>query len=259
MKKLFLATTAFVAAATFGPAEAADMARPAYKAAPVARPACVQFGGFYVGANGGWVYWDKNWVDRDNWIDNFGNDFNSSNISSSRNGGTAGVQAGYNWQRNCTVFGFEIDANWAGLSNTKIYSPAPGGTTLTLEDSVKWYGTARTRTGIVVDDIMLYVTGGLAYANIKHDFTINDPAPVTESFSAKRSRWGWVGGVGAEWAWTENVSIKSEVLYVKFSEITTTVFSPAGAQTVNFDHQDSMWVSRIGLNVKFGGPVVAKY
>jgi outer membrane immunogenic protein len=261
MKKLFLATTALVALVTFGPAEAADLA-PAYKAAPVARPACSQFGGVYVGANGGWAYHDRTWTDRDNWIDNFSNDFNTSSITNSRNGGTAGVQAGYNWQRGCTLFGVEIDANWAGLKGSSFYSPtsAPG-TVLTLDDNLNWFATARTRTGIIVDDVLLFVTGGAAYANIKHNFTVTDAnSNTSESFSAPNSRWGWVGGVGVEWAWSDRVSIKSEALYIRFADVTNTFFSTAGGQNVTFDHHDSMWVSRIGINVKLGaGPVVARY
>ncbi len=119
---------------------------------------------------------------------------------------------------------------------------------------MRWFGTARTRTGIIVDDVLLYVTGGFAFANIRHDFTVNDPGiPATESFSTKAGRWGWTAGLGSEWAWSQSVSIKSEVLYVKFSEVTTTGFSPAGNQTVTFDSNDSMWVSLIGINVKLGG------
>jgi outer membrane immunogenic protein len=259
MKTLFLATTAFVALVTFGPAVAADLA-PVYKAAPVVRPACAQFGGFYVGASGGWAYHDRTWNDRDNWIDNFSSDFNSSSLTNSRSGGTAGVQAGYNWQRGCTLFGIEVDASWAGLKGSNFLSPTSSstGTTLILEDNLNWWATARSRTGVIVDNLLLYVTGGAAYANIKQSWTGGD-SNSSESFSAQSGRWGWVGGVGVEWAWSDQVSIKSEALYIRFNDISTTVFSAAGAQNVTFDHHDSMWVSRIGLNVKLGGPVVARY
>jgi hypothetical protein len=51
MKKLFLATTAFVAIAV--PAGAADLRVKA--PAPVV-PICANFGGAYIGANVGWGY-----------------------------------------------------------------------------------------------------------------------------------------------------------------------------------------------------------
>jgi outer membrane immunogenic protein len=265
MKKFVLATTALAALVAFGPAEAAD--RPVLKGPTMVRPLCAQFGGFYLGANGGWAHHDKTWVDRDAWVDNFAFDWALGTVASSHDGGTAGGQIGYNWQRNCTVFGVEVDANWVGLSSTKTYSPVDGpvtvpGTLLTLDDRVRWFGTARARAGVVVDDLLLFVTGGLAYANIRHDFTVTDSftLPQVESFSANKDRWGGVAGFGVEWAWAPNWSVKFEGLYIKFKEVTTIGFSPNGPSTVHFDNQDSMWITRIGINYRLGGgPVYAAY
>ena len=222
-------------------------------------PACAQFGGAYFGINGGWASHDKHWVDRDNWIDNFAFDFNSSNVSKTRDGGTVGGQVGYNWQRRCTVLGIETDANWANLGGTEVLSPFTGGTTLTLNDKVHWFGTTRLRAGVVVDNLMLFVTGGLAYASIKHDFRIVDPAiPATERFSTDNSRWGTALGVGAEWALSGNWTFKGEALYLKFEEDRTSGSSLAGNQIVHFDTQDSIWVARVGLNYKLGGDCCAR-
>jgi outer membrane immunogenic protein len=249
MRRIFLATLA-VGVLAVGSAHADGLKdRPAYK------PACAQFGGLYAGANGGWAFHDSTWVDRNAWVDNFGTDWALGSVGSTRDGFTGGVQAGYNWQRGCTVFGIEADANWAGLDSTRVYDPnnTPGaGTRLTLNHDVQWFGTLRTRSGLVVDHLLLYVTGGLAYANIKNRFTVTDPGDPTETFSASNSRWGWVGGVGAEWALSNSVSIRSEALYIKFSDIDTAGFSPAGPGPVVFDHQDSMWVGRVGINFRFG-------
>jgi outer membrane immunogenic protein len=265
MRKLLLATSAILATTVAAGvtavsiAQAADLQpRMAVKAPPPVRPACAQFGGFYVGGNIGWAYHDQTWVDRDNWVDNFDFDFHLGSVSTTRNGVTGGLQAGFNWQRGCTLFGVEVDGNWANLKGSKSYSPtdigSDGFTILTLEDKVKWWGSLRGRTGLIVEDLLLYVTGGVAYANIQHTATITDGFVPTETFSSTSGRWGWVGGVGAEWAVSSTVSIKSEVLYIRFTEVTTTGFSPAGPSTVNFDYQDSMWVSRVGINFKLGGP-----
>lgn len=250
-----LATTGFVALASA--ASAADIA-PAYKAPPPApRPPCATFRGFYVGGNVGWAFHDKRWVDRDAWVDNFNTDWAIGSTNQTTGGVTGGVQAGYNWQRSCTVFGIETDFNWANLKDTRIYSPADaaGSTTLTLRDDLKWYGTVRTRTGVIVDDLLLYVTGGFAYARINHDFTVTDAGtvPAAESFSAKSSRYGWTGGFGVEWAFANNWSLKSEVLYLRFNDVLTTGFSPNGPDRVRFDNIDSMWVTRVGINWRFGG------
>lgn len=252
MNKLLIATLSF-GALTLGAANAADLRAPV-KAPVAVAPACAQFGGFYAGVNGGWAYHETHWVDRDAWADEFNTDWALGTVRTTRNGGTAGGQVGYNWQRRCTVFGIEIDGNWAGVKSSKLYSPsaAANDTDLTLEHKVKWFGTARTRAGIIVDDIMLYATGGFAYANIQHTWSMVDTANGNESYSAQKSRWGWVGGVGTEWAINANWSFKAETLYIRFTERTTSVASPAAAQTVSFDLQDSMIISRVGLNYRWG-------
>lgn len=231
-----------------GLSQAALNANAAYipvKAAPY-RSGCANFAGWNVGLNGGLATHASTWNDLDNWIDNFGNDFNTSSVSKTRTGGTVGVSGGYTWQRGCTAYGVEIDGNWAfGLNGTTTASPAVGGTTLSIHDKVDWWATARGRGGIVVDDLMLYLTGGLAAARITHDWTVTDPAPATEAFSAHKTRWGGVVGVGAEWALNDKFSVRTEVLYLHFLEDNTSGFSTAGGQTVNFKTQDSMLVSRL--------------
>jgi hypothetical protein len=66
---------------------------------------------------------------------------------------------------------------------------------------MRWFGTVRARTGVVLDNVLLYVTGGLAYARFNRDFTVleNGPPPVSAVFSSSRTRWGWTAGVGSEW------------------------------------------------------------
>jgi outer membrane immunogenic protein len=253
MKRSFVAGAVLTCVLT-GSATAADMP---IKSQPM-RQACAQFGGSYLGINGGWAYHDTTWVDRKDWVDKFSRDYHLGSVSTTRDGGTVGGQIGYNWQRNCTLFGIEVDANWADLKGSKFYSPREdrGFTDLTLAQKVQWFGTIRARTGLIIDDLLLYVTGGVAYANIKHAWTMDDTNGdgIIESFSSKTGRWGLVGGVGAEWAWTQNWSIKSEVLYIRFREQTTSVFSEAANLNVKFDHQDSMWVARLGLNYRFSAP-----
>jgi hypothetical protein len=56
-------------------------------------------------------------------------------------------------------------------------------------------------------------------------------------------------------AMSQNWSVKSEVLYLAFAKsdqsLTSTVFDRG--TSYRFANQDSAWVSRIGLNYRFGG------
>ena len=257
MKKLLLATLS-IGALTAGMANAADLPRKA-PTPVVARAACAQFGGFYVGISGGGGYYSSTWNDRDAWSSENSDDLQRSNVRADKWGAIAGGGAGYNWQRNCTVFGVEVDYSWTSLKTSAFETDGDTGInqdSLTITNKIRGLGTARTRAGIVVDDLLLYVTGGLAFANFKRSATMTDlNTPQSETFASSKTRLGWTAGFGTEWAITGNWSLKSEVLYAHFSKdeqtFTCTVFCGA-PESKRFDHQDSVWISRVGLNYRWG-------
>ena len=77
-----------------------------------------------------------------------------------------------------------------------------------------------------------------------------------EALSQESWRWGWVAGVGAEWAVTDRLSVRSEALYIDLAQKSHTALSPTlllntGFGTVNFKESGSMWVARLAANYKF--------
>lgn len=260
MKKLLLATTAIVAFAATS-ANAADMAVKA-RPLPPPPPACAQFGGFYLGANVGYGYYNYDYHDRGNLVQTIDDDL-PTHARLTRDNWNGGVQIGYNWQWNCAVFGFEADWSWTNLRASDTFTDGDGGTedAITVESRLRWFGTVRAKTGVVVGNTMLYVTGGLAYARFDRTLTVFEDAPATAvSFSSDRTRWGWTAGVGSEWAFSSNWSLKSEFLYMRFVSGDTTVtgvtvngvnFGVPG-RTYAFTNQDEAWITRIGLNYRFG-------
>ena len=247
---LILATTA----------ASADGYQPAGLKAAAAR--CANFGGFYLGGNLGWAYHDHTWSDRDAWAKNATSTRLPSSVNGTEGGWTGGVQGGYNFQRGCAVFGYEADWNWTNVSQTKVNTDGQPGAaldTLSISSELNSFGTMRTRTGVVVDSVLLYVTGGLAYAHFKSAWKVQDigVAVPTESFGVSGMRWGWAAGVGTEMSLWNNVSIKSEALYLKFEEQGSSFNSAKAVSNGNpalrrFDEQDSAWVARVGLNFRFG-------
>jgi outer membrane immunogenic protein len=245
MKKLFLATTALVVLAA-GSAAAADLPV-AYKAPAPVRPACAQFGGFYLGANIGADYRSAYRNDDDGYF-SFG--FSDPGHTTTNSGWNGGVQGGYNWQRGCTVFGVEVDWSW---SSTKVYYqafPSFLAGERSINSKLNSFGTARTRTGIIVDDVMLYVTGGFAWANVDNTYTNNFIPGFEEQFSLSSTTWGWTAGAGSEWKFARNWSLKSEVLYMQFKQRQDTFFSPV-AGNARFTGHDSVVVARMGVNYMF--------
>jgi len=261
MKGGLLATAAF-GALSVGSAAAADMRAPVMKALPPPPPACAQFGGFYLGGQVGSTTYNHRWVDLDGlggFIDHrFATSTDTSNWS-----WNAGVLAGYNWQSRCTVFGIEADWNWTNAKAEKHLGIGGEDTYVNVASRMKWFGTLRARTGLVVNDLLLYVTGGVAWARFDRQFSFFDGEDGDlDVFSASNTRWGWTAGVGTEWAITANVSLKSEVLYMGFVNTETSFASLAvnPGVTYRFDNRDSVWVTRVGLNFRWGGgPVVANY
>jgi outer membrane immunogenic protein len=277
MKKTLLATTALVAAAVAVPAGAADM-RPAFKAPPpIVRPACAQFGGFYVGANVGWAHYDYSWNDQNGWangqLEEDAIGLAPDAIHTTKFGWAAGIGGGFNWQTGCTVWGVEIDYMWADAKAEKAH--LVGSETrdelFAVRSKLNGIGFLRTRLGVVVDNVLLYVTGGFAVARFDRDWfhlelDENDPP---EGFSSNKTRWGGVVGVGAEWAWTPNVSLKTEFLYAKFdrtkNDFIDNRFDACESVACRFEHNDSVLIGRVGLNFRFGGfgigkgPVAARF
>ena len=243
------------------------MCRPVYKAAPPPPPACAQFGGFYVGGYGAAGYYDHKWNDRDAWTSENSDDLQRSNVSTQKTGFIGGVQGGYNWQTGCTVFGLQADYGWSSINADAFETDGDTGIntdSLTVSSRLKGVGTLRLRTGIVVDNLLLYVTGGLAYGHFNRTATQTDlNTPASEIFSSSKTKWGWTMGVGTEWAMWGNWSLQSEVLYARFEKdetsFTCAVFCGT-PESKRFDHHNSVWISKIGLNYRFGGaPVMAKY
>jgi outer membrane immunogenic protein len=254
MKKLLLGTTAiFALAGTY--AGAADL--------PVkARPApcnctcdAAQFDGWYIGISGGGAKHVANRTDQDAFLNT------EATYVTEQWGGIVGGTLGYNWAKCHTVWGIEIDGSWVNASKTITFDPNGGpGAQESLRNRLDTLLTARVRSGIAMDNMLLYLTGGVAAARFRttwEDF--NGGATPLDSIEIREWRWGWVAGFGTEWAWSPNLTIKSEVLYANFADRERTVTFPAFGPAT-FTHSDAVWISRIGLNYRFGGaPVRAAY
>ncbi|WP_445215983.1 outer membrane protein [Bradyrhizobium sp. Pa8] len=278
MKK-FLLAVASIALGTAS-AHAADLAAQ-YTKAPAMAPA-YNWTGFYVGGNvgGQWGNADLNtstiWtpagyfaassVPAINAVGAQG--VNSSSV-------TGGFTAGYNWQVNHAVLGLEGDINYFGFkgsaSGTALY-PCCAPDTFTVNSSVSadWLATIRGRIGFLAAPTwLIYGTGGAAIAEVKGNFNFTDTfiGGATESGTIRDTRVGWTAGVGTEYAFGGGWSLKAEYLYVDLGKVSATSTnlmtfagttpSPSNAYTHSVDLKSN--IMRVGVNYKFGGPVVARY
>jgi outer membrane immunogenic protein len=205
----------------------------------------------------------------------------------SRNGIIGGGQFGYNFQSGRFVAGFETDIQGlsgraTGTSVTAVpvsdFIGTNANATLTATNSVNWLGTVRGRIGIAAaPNFLIYGTGGLAYGGVDSSTGINqafsgllkgNPIATNTSLASgnfAETRVGWTVGAGGEWMFTSNWSAKLEYLHYDLggANYGTTVnssvlglpFTLGQSSSTNFRGD----IVRVGLNYKFGGPVVAQY
>jgi outer membrane immunogenic protein len=190
--------------------------------------------------------------------------------TSNRTGGfIAGGQVGYNYQfPNNIVVGLESDGQWANVEESEHEIAASTTPTLRFTDlriGLDWFGTTRLRLGYALGRFLPYLTGGVAYGGVTASGSqLVFGAPGTAFGSASRTNAGWTAGAGAEYAITDNISLKAEYLFVDLPSVggSEVGFAPpvVGAFTTG---RLGTNIVRAGLNWRFGGlsaaPVVATY
>src|SRR5665811_226133 len=132
-------------------------------------------------------------------------------------GGTFGVQLGYNWQSaNGTVFGLEGDFSSMNLngsqSGTATYPCcAPTAFTVTQSVSTKSISSLRARLGMTSGKTLGYLTAGYAQTTFKYNPSFSDTfATATESAAFSQTRTGLIFGGGVEAKLAPKVSFKLE-------------------------------------------------
>jgi outer membrane immunogenic protein len=270
-----IAASALAALAATTAASAADLAARPYTKAPVMVEPVYNWTGFYIGGNVGYS-WGRS-SDTSTLTNGVGTVLFTSANSANMDGVIGGGQIGYNWQVQNWVWGLEADIQGSGQKGSRAYlcptgvctppfgvlfvAPGPA-VPVSLDQKLEWFGTARGRVGVLATpQVLFYATGGLAYGEVKNSATIG-LVPVT--FSNSDTRVGYTVGAGVEGAIGGNWTAKLEYLWVDLgrtsgSFVTTVGALGGGALASNFSSRITDNIVRVGVNYKFGGPVVAKY
>ncbi len=248
--KTFLAAaigTALIATS----AKAADIG-PHYTKAPVAAPLW-SWTGFYVGGHVGGGFSEAN-------VSAFAPAWPSDpgNFSTNGNGVVGGGQIGFNWQFGPNwVIGIEGDISGTGIRNnatvpvTVLGNPVPQ-VNHEADRNIDWMASVRGRLGWTWDRLMIYGTGGAAWADVYYRTNFGGPAlPINASVSKNATLSGWVAGGGVEYAVSNNWTVRGEYLYYDFGSETVLnpTIIPGFTYTTNFDNK--IHVVRGGVNYKF--------
>jgi len=172
-------------------ATAADLApTPMEPVVPVA--AAFSWSGLYAGLHAGYGFGD---VDV--------NENGSLVATGSIDGFVGGALAGYNYQINQFVLGAEIDGGFAAIDGN-------GAKIDTYHYDVNWTANARLRAGVAFDRALLFIAGGLAFADI--DLSEGGIG----GFSSGGIYTGWTIGAGVDYAFTDNIVGRVEYLYADY-------------------------------------------
>lgn len=106
-----------------------------------------------------------------------------------------------------------------------------------------WWGTARGRAGLVMGPLLLYGTGGIAFAAIDEVSIGNTPG---ETAANRDVRSGWVVGGGVEMAFSDTVTAKVEYLHMDFGS-----YEGLSASGEAFSFDNKVDAVRAGLNFRF--------
>ena len=273
MKKFALAISASSLAA--GAASAADMASRTYTKAPAPVVAPVtNWGGFYIGINGGGGSAHKCW----DIVTNAGIPVNPPLPEGCHDatGGTVGGQIGYRWQTTNWVFGLEAQGNWADFRGANVNQWAVFGGANLYNDvtKVEAFGLFTGQVGYAFNNVLLYAKGGAAVVRDKYSLTVTAAgAPILAGAFGlpvvagqlgavgSETRWGGAAGVGVEFRFAPNWSVALEYdhLFMGRRDVSQSVVPPFAAPPSIHRIGQDVDIGTVRVNYTFGGPVVAKY
>jgi outer membrane immunogenic protein len=234
MKRVFL--TAVVLTTIMGSALAADLPQPM---PPPQAPAVYvptvapvyNWGGIYVGINGGYGFGQSAWN---------GGGLSTNHFSTS--GGVVGGTLGANFQTDAFVFGLETDIDWTDINGSIgggcFANNVPGGAFSSCQTSNNWLGTVRGRIGYAADRILFYGTAGGAYGDVK---------ATAFGVSSSQTKLGWTAGAGVEAAFADNWTARIEYLYVDLQNASCGAACGGAPVSVSFTQN----LIRGGVDFKF--------
>lgn len=178
-------------------------------------------------------------------------------------GFTGGLYGGHLWRKDRFLFGIEADLDYLGLNDSSsIAATVPAsGSPYRLDQRVKTdvFASLRPRLGYVPDtlsnNLLFYTTGGpaLMHARVDQKFTQLNVAYESDGLSSDKLLFGWVAGGGAEYAISQQWSLKAEYLYADFGKIKNNAPGNVGFESYRTNNEMSLTshLFRIGATYHF--------
>ena len=175
------------------------------------------------------------------------------------NGGLVGGEIGYDIQTGGWVVGVEGDFSWTnfGDSVTTVIpgngDPNTGRPQLTFATNYQmdWISTVRGRIGMPFDHLLIYGTGGLAFADVSMNQTVTVGTNGQLAGSTDKTKTGWTLGGGAEYALCDNITLKAEALWFDLGSVSLRATNPRFDGALDVRQQIQGVIARAGIGYKF--------
>lgn len=175
--------------------------------------------GAYIGVHGGYASGEQSMT------------YLAGTVPFEPKGGFGGVQGGFNWQfASNLVLGLESDISFGSISGD-----FDAGCCVVKIDR---FGTARLRAGYAFNNLLVYGTGGMAWAKPDNQYFFG-------AITSDRPFIGWAAGAGVEYAFSPLWSVKAEYLRFEFDDNKSeyVALSP-------FNERAQYDLFRVGLNYR---------
>jgi outer membrane immunogenic protein len=159
-------------------------------------------------------------------------------------GALGGVTAGYNWQFGNVVAGVEGDISFGKVKGSGDGGNWGCGSPDSCTFSTDWLATVRGRAGYAFDNVLPYLTAGLAVGRTKGSLGGSCPS---DDWCGSDTRVGWAVGAGLEVAFSQNWSVKGEYLYADLGK----AHFGTGNGGDGFEAKFKINTVRLGVNYKF--------
>jgi outer membrane immunogenic protein len=236
---LLLASTAFVT-----PALAADVI---YEEPPAPAPMMIEpvattatWTGIYIGGQAGVAFSDSDSVSFDPGQDGVFGDGTFDSGDDNNAGFIGGAHIGYDHQfANNVVLGAVADINYIDAETNRNYSvalPSGGVANFGLNEELDYMGTVRARLGYAFDSILVYGTGGLAYAGYDRSSSVpvSGFGGYTFEENGDDADVGYSVGGGIDVMATQNISFGVEYLYTNLGSNDYSVTATNTNSDLNF-------------------------
>ena len=185
--------------------------------APVASAPVDNWSGFYGGIQAGYAWND---LDVDYTRYRRGNADNTAAVHGlDVDGSAAGLYAGYNWlMDNGILLGVEGEINMVGADDSGLNVNPKKGTDPRKYTVVEqnWDAALLARAGMVMDNYLPYVIGGVAWGN----FDVTKYGPKNKKFNTDMTLTGWTVGAGLEMVLSENLHARIQYRYTDYGDDT---------------------------------------